>query len=329
MVKFGYRAVEERHPPNTLLSHAILAEKAGFEFVCTSDHFMPWFHRGGQAGHAWVWIAAAGARTKKVRLGTGVTTCIHRYHPAVVAKAFASLDQLYPERIFLGLGTGEAMNEAPIGHSWPSFDERLGRTVEAVQVMKLLWERDYADFKGKYYELINTNLYTKPTKKIPVYFAASGPRASKAAGKYGDALMTTDFGREHVKRIFASFEEGVRESGRNTEDLPRMVELKVSYDEDYDKALGSMLIWRATTIHSMFSQPISDPRQLDKMGETVDPARLKGKIYTDMDRLIKKIEEYVEMGFTEVQVGSSSPDEQKFIRKFGKKALPYLKEKYF
>ncbi len=328
MVKFGYRAVEERYPPSQLLTHAVLAERAGFEFVCTSDHLMPWFHRGGQAGHAWIWIAAAGAITKKVRLGTGVTTCIHRYHPAVVAQAFASLDQLYPGRIFLGLGTGEAMNEAPIGHSWPSFDERLERTVEAVQVIKSLWERDFADFDGKYYKIKDVNLYTKPVKKIPIYFAASGPKASKVAGKYGDALMTTDFGREHIRRIFTSFEEGVRESGRDAVDLPRMVELKVSFDEDYDKALDSMLVWRATTIHRMFSQPVSDPRGLDKMGETVDPAKMKNKVYTDMDRLTKKIEEYIKMGFTEIEVGSSSPDEEKFIQEFGKKALPYLNEKY-
>jgi len=220
------------------------------------------------------------------------------------------------------------MNEAPIGRSWPSFEERLERTVEAVQVIKTLWEGDFAEFDGKYYKLKDVNLYTKPVKKIPIYFAASGLKASKAAGRYGDALMTTDFGREHVRRIFASFEEGVRESGRNVEELPRMVELKVSYDEDYDKALGSMLIWRATTIHSMFSQPISDPRQLDKMGETVDPAKMKNKVYTDMDCLIHKIEEFIEMGFTEIQVGSSSPDEEKFIHEFGGKALPYLKEKY-
>ncbi len=328
MVKFGYRAVEERYPPSQLLTYAALAEKMGFEFVCTSDHFLPWFHRGGQAGHAWIWIAAAGAKTRKVRLGTGVTTCIHRYHPAIVAQAFASLDELYPGRIFLGIGTGEAMNEEPIGLNWPSFDERLERTVEAVQVMKLLWEKDFADFDGKYYKLRKTNLYTKPAKKIPIYFAASGPQASKAAGKFGDALMTTDFGREHVHRIFASFEEGVKESGRNVKDLPRMVEMKVSYDEDYDKALSSMLVWRATTIHSVFSRPVSDPREYDKMGETVDPAKLKGKVYTDMERLTRKIEEYIKMGFTEIQVGSSSPDETKFIREFGKKALLYLKEKY-
>jgi coenzyme F420-dependent glucose-6-phosphate dehydrogenase len=328
MVKFGYRAVEERYPPSQLLTFAALAEKQGFEFVCISDHFLPWFHRDGHSGHAWIWIAAAGAKTKRVRLGTGVTTCIYRYHPAIVAQAFASLDELYPGRIFLGMGTGEAMNEEPIGLNWPSFDERLERTVEAVQIIKLLWEKDFVEFKGKHYNLRKTNLYTKPVKKIPVYFAASGTKASRAAGRFGDALMTTDFDREHVLRIFASFEEGVKESGRRVEDMPRMVEMKVSYDEDYDKALNSLSVWKATTIPAIFSRPISDPRELDKMGETVDPARLAGKVYTDMEHLIRKIEEYIELGFNEIQVGSSSPDEEKFIRKFGKKALPYLQEKY-
>ena len=120
--------------------------------------------------------------------------------------------------------------------------------------------------------------------------------------------MTTDFDREHILRIFASFEEGVKKSGRRFEDMPKMVEMKVSYDEDYDRALDSLLVWKVTTIPSIFSRLISDPRELDKMGETVDPARLAGKVYTNMEQLIRKIEEYVEIGFNEIQVGSSSPD---------------------
>jgi coenzyme F420-dependent glucose-6-phosphate dehydrogenase len=220
------------------------------------------------------------------------------------------------------------MNEEPIGLNWPSYDERLKRTVEAVQIIKSLWEKDFVDFKGKYYNLRKTNLYTKPVKKIPIYFAASGTKASKAAGRLGDALMTTDFDRERILRIFTSFKEGVKESGRRFEDMPKMVEMKVSYDEDYDKALDSLSVWKATTIPGILSRPISDPREFDKIGETVNPTQLRGKVYTDMEHLIRKIEEYIEIGFNEIQVGSSSPDEEKFIREFGQKALPYLKEKY-
>jgi coenzyme F420-dependent glucose-6-phosphate dehydrogenase len=328
MVRFGYRAVEEKHQPSRLIDFAILAEKQGFEFVGTSDHFHPWFHRGGCAGHAWIWIAAAGAKTKKVRLGTGVTTCIYRYHPAIVAQAFATLDELYPGRIFLGIGTGEAMNELPLGLSWPSFQERLDRTIEAIHIIKSLWKRDFVNFNGEYFKLREAHLYTSPMKKIPIYFAASGHKAAWAAGRFGDALMTIDADREHIHRIFASFEVGVKESGRRTEDMPRMVEMKISYDEDYEKALNSLSIWKATVIPEVFNRHISDPRELDKMGEKVNPAQLAKSVYTDIEQLIRKIEEYIKIGFTEIQVGSSSPNEEKFIQEFGKKALPYLQEKY-
>jgi len=328
MVKFGYRAVEEQYPPSRLIDFTVMAEKQRFEFVCTSDHFHPWFHRGGCSGHAWIWIGAAGAKTSKVRLGTGVTTCIYRYHPAIVAQAFATLDELYPGRIFLGIGTGEAMNELPLGYSWPTFDERLERTIEAVQIIKLLWKERFVDFEGKYFRLKKANLYTRPIKKIPIYFAAFGPRASKAAGKFGDALMTFDSDREKARKIFSAFEEGVRESGRSVENLPKMIEMKISYDEDYDKALKSMFIWKISAIPNMFSSCISDPRELDKLAEKADTSQLAENVYTNMDPLIKKIEGYIEMGFNEVQVGSSSPDEPKFIREFGKRALPYLLDKY-
>jgi coenzyme F420-dependent glucose-6-phosphate dehydrogenase len=328
MVKFGYRAVEEKHQPSQLINFAMLAEKQGFEFISTSDHFHPWFHKGGHAGHAWIWIGAAGAKTKKVRLGTGVTTCIHRYHPAIVAQAFATLDELYPGRIFLGIGTGEAMNELPLGFSWPPFQERLDRTIEAVQIIKSLWKKEFVDFDGKYFKLRRANLYTKPVKKIPIYFAASGHKAAWAAGRFGDALMTLDADREHIHRIFTSFEEGVKESGRKIEDVPKMMEMKLSFDEDYEKALNALSVWKVTTVPGIFDKHISDPRELDKIGEKVNPKLLADSIYTNMEQLIRKIEEYIEIGFTEIQVGSSSPDEEKFIQEFGKKALPYLQEKY-
>ncbi len=328
MIKFGYRAVEEKHQPSNLLDFAILAEKQGFDFVCTSDHFHPWFHKGGCAGHAWMWIAAAGAKTKKVRLGTGVTTCIFRYHPAIVAQAFATLDELYPGRIFLGIGTGEAMNELPLGFDWPPFQERLDRTTEAVHIIRSLWEKDFADFDGKYFKLRKAHLYTKPVKKIPIYIAASGIKTAHIAGRLGDALMTIDDDRNQIQRIFASFEEGVKESGRNVVGMPKMVEMKISYDEDYEKALDSLSVWKVTTVPGIFKSHISDPRELDKIAEKVEPSQLAKRVYTDMEQLTRKIEEYIEIGFNEIQVGSSSPDEEKFIREFGKKALPYLQEKY-
>ena len=313
-----------------MLDFAVSAEKQGFEFICISDHFHPWFHKDGCAGHAWIWLGAAGAKTSNVTLGTGVTTSINRYHPAIIAQAFATLDELYPGRIFLGIGAGEAMNEmpmAPVNSKWPPHGERLAQTIEAVKIIRSLWERDFCDFSGKYYTLRQANLYTKPKARIPIYFAAIGPNALRAAGLYGDALMCGGRDRERVSSMFSIYDGAVRESGRRPEDMPRMVEMKVSYHEDCEKALDSLSMWRPPKA-SASGLNIDDPRELDRLREGVDPKILSRDVYTNMDPLVAEIERLIDLGFTDIQVGSNSPDEEKFIRDFGTKALPYLKDKY-
>jgi coenzyme F420-dependent glucose-6-phosphate dehydrogenase len=327
--KFGYRAVEERYQPSQMLGFAVLAEEQGFEFVCISDHFHPWFDKGGCAGHAWIWLGAAGAKTTRIRLGTGVTTSIYRYHPAIIAQAFATLDELYPGRMFLGIGTGEAMNEMPLAGDdleWPSHRERLGRTVEAVKIIKALWNEDFVDFKGKYYRLRQAKLYTKGRGKIPIYFAAAGPKAARAAGLYGDGLMSGGSNRERNVQLLSWFGDAAKEGGRRPEEMPKMIEMKISYDEDFEKALDSIALWRP--VAGGRALDIADPRELDRLREGADLNALASSVYTSMDALVGAIEDLIRIGFNEIQVGSNSPDEEKFIREFGTKALPYLKDKY-
>ncbi len=331
-ITFGYRCVEERFPPSRLLDQVVLAEKQGFEFICISDHFHPWFHAGGCAGHAWIWMGAAGARTHRIRLGTGVTTCIYRYNPAIIAQAFATLGEMFPGRIYVGIGTGEAMNEVPpTGKPWPRYKERLARTMEGIQLMRALWEGDFIDFEGQYFQVTGAKLYTKSPMKIPIYFAASAPTSARMAGRLGDAFMTGGGRLERAPMLFAAFEEGVKASGRLMEDLPKMVELKIAYDEDFDTALASLAIWRPPQQESqrrIDPLAIADPRELDALREGVDPHVMRSSVYTSMDALISMIEECVDVGFTEIQVGSCSPDEEAFIAEFGRKALPYLQEQY-
>jgi len=150
--------------PSCLLDFAIIAEKQGFDFICISDHFHPWFHKGGHAGHAWIWLGAAGARTRNMRLGTGVTASLFRYHPAIIAQAFATLDELYPGRIFLGMGTGEAMNEVPVGYKWQQHQERLERTMEAITIIRFLWSSEFVNFEGKFYHL-RTRIFTRNQRR--------------------------------------------------------------------------------------------------------------------------------------------------------------------
>ncbi|MCX6643109.1 MAG: TIGR03557 family F420-dependent LLM class oxidoreductase [Candidatus Bathyarchaeota archaeon] len=325
-VRFGYHADDEMYQPSRLIDFAIMAEKQGFDFICIDDHFHPWFHRDGHAEHAWIWLGAAGAMTSKVGLGTGVTTCIYRYNPAIVAQAFATLDELYPGRIFLAIGTGEAMNEMPManpGLTWPHHKERLEMTSEAVTIIRSLWEGDFVDYEGKYFKLSKANIYTKPKRKIPIYFAASGSKAVKVAGRLGDGLLTNS-SEERLPKIITLFEEAVKENGRNPQDMAKMIEVSASYDEDYDKALASISRWLPVPN----GNDIQDLRELDRLRVCVDPRKLAGNVYTDMDGLIGKIERIIRLGFTEVEIGSSSPDEENFIIKFGRDALPYLRERF-
>ncbi|MCX6648378.1 MAG: TIGR03557 family F420-dependent LLM class oxidoreductase [Candidatus Bathyarchaeota archaeon] len=325
-IRFGYHADDEMYQPSRLLDFAVTAEKQGFDFICIDDHFHPWFHRDGHAGHAWIWLAAAGAKTSRVGMGTGVTTCIHRYNPAIVAQAFATLDELYPGRVFLALGTGEAMNEMPManpGLTWPPHEERLEMTSEAVTIIKSLWEGDFVDYEGRHFRLNQARLYTKPRHKIPLYVAASGPKAVKMAGRLGDGLLTNS-DEKRLPKIISQFEEAVKESGRNPGDMPRMIEVSASYDEDYDKALASISRWLPVPN----GNDIPDPRELDRLRIGIDPRKHAGNVYTDLDGLIGKIERIIGLGFTEVEIGSSSPDEEAFIKKFGGEALPYLRDRF-
>ena len=182
-LKFAYKIAPEHHQPDKLLDNAILAEKYGFESFWISDHFHPWGHIGGGGAFAWTWISSAAERTHTATIGTDVTAPILRYHPGIVAQAFATLGYMYPERIFLGLGAGEALNESPLGYVWPSPRERVEMLEEAIIVIKRLWTEDFVDFNGKYYRLKKANLYTKPQRPLKIYVAAGGPRTAELAGR--------------------------------------------------------------------------------------------------------------------------------------------------
>jgi len=165
-LRIGYDCCMELYHPNVFLELAPLAEKAGFDTIWASDHFHPWQDTNASSCFTWAWIAAAAERTKKAPIGTAVTCPMFRYHPAIVAQAFATLRAMYPERIFIGLGTGEALNEVPLGYTWPSVKERIERFEESIQIMRKLWTEEWVDFKGKYYRLKQAKLYVKPTTPV-------------------------------------------------------------------------------------------------------------------------------------------------------------------
>ncbi len=312
-----------------LLKFVVEAERNGFTTTMTSDHFHPWWHDGAFGNFTWVWMAAAAENTKKMQFVTGVTAPVYRYHPAIIAQAFASLDVLYPGRVGLGLGSGEAMNESPLGFDWPRARARLARTKEAIQIIKELWNRagddeGFVNFNGEYFLIRDAKLYTPPSTQIPVYMAATGEQAAKVAAQYSDGLITylppTEAGK-----VIRVFDTTVEKEGRDVGSLEKIAEYKVSFSEDYDEAFKSATFWRATLIKNVFDSDISDPRRLQQKAESKVPdEKIKQaiQITTSIEDCIKSIDDYFKAGFTRVYIHSTSPDEIKFIQIFSKKVMP-------
>src|SRR5512140_3199252 len=173
-LRLGYKASAEQFPPQRLIDLAVAAEDAGFDSVWTSDHFQPWRHTDGHAPNALVWLGAATQATRRVTLGTSVLTPTLRYNPAVVAQAFATLGCLAPGRVVLGVGSGESLNEVPLGTQWPAGKERFARLTEAVQLIKQLWTEDRVTFDGRFYRTELATVYDKPETPVPLYIGASG-----------------------------------------------------------------------------------------------------------------------------------------------------------
>lgn len=323
-------APESWYMPDQIVDFAVLAEKKGFETIGVCDHFHPWVHTNANCGFAWAIISAIAERTNKVRVGTFVTAPTLRYNPAVVAQAFATLGTLYPNRIFLSLGTGEAVSEIPVGCEWPEFRERVQRLKEAIKIIKALWTSDAVDFKGEFYRLKKATLYTKPQKPIPLYVSASGQTTAKLAGKYADGFATIEISLEKCKALLSTLEKSAKEAERDPALIEKIIELHVSYDEDYDKAVDSCKYWRGPLLPIVFKYPIYDPREIEAYGNLVgEKAMAKNMIIsTSPEEHIKRIEKYIKAGFNHFQFLSSSPNEEKFVSVYGKKVLPYLRETY-
>ena len=241
-LKLGYKASAEQFAPRELVELAVEAEAHGMDSATVSDHFQPWRHEGGHAPFSLAWMTAVGERTKRLVLGTSVLTPTFRYNPAVIAQAFATMGCLYPDRIFLGVGTGEALNEIATGYEgeWPEFKERYARLRESIKLMRELWLGDRVDFDGEYYKTKGASIYDVPDGGIPIYIAAGGPQVAKYAGRAGDGFIcTSGKGEELYKdKLIPAVKEGAEAAGKSPDAIDRMIEIKISYDTDPEAGLG-------------------------------------------------------------------------------------------
>lgn len=328
MVEIGYAAEHEQFQPMELLDHAVLADKAGFDFIWTSDHFHPWAHTNAASGFAWTWMTAVAERTKKVKIGTSVTCPSFRYHPAIVAQAFATMGNMYPGRITLGLGSGEGMNEIPLGFDWPPLPDRITRLEEAITIIRKLWDEEWVTYAGKYWKLKKARLYTRPPKPIPLFLAAMGPKMARLAGEKADGMITLKFEEDFYKEtLFPQLERGAKNAGRDYKKIEKAVELWVSYDEDYDRAMQATKFWGAQMLPFIFKYGISDPREIESYGQLVGEEQIDKAwcISPDTEAHIKFLQKHAKLGFNKIYVLSSSPNMQKTIEVYGKEVLPHVR----
>jgi coenzyme F420-dependent glucose-6-phosphate dehydrogenase len=333
MLKLGYKASAEQFGPRDLLEFSCLAEQSGFDSVFVSDHFQPWKHTDGHAPSALAWLGALGARTERIVMGTSVLTPTFRYHPSVVAQVFGTLGALFPGRVILGVGTGESLNEVPaIGIKWPETRERFARLREAIQLIRRLWREERVNFEGEYYRTENATIYDKPDKAVPIYVAAAGPAVAKYAGRGGDGFICTS-GKKwdlYTQTLLPNVAEGIKAASAPKPDYDRMIEMKVSFDTDRERARQDTRHWAALALTPEEKVSVEDPREMEKLSAALPVERAESRwiVSTDPDEHIEKIAPYVELGFRHLVFHAPGPDQARFLKLYGDMVLPRLRRRF-
>ena len=319
----GFMLAHEQFPVPDLVRLGASAEEAGFDLVATSDHFQPWQSNERHAGQAWVTLGALGQRTRRVWMGPTVTCPTLRYNPAVVAEAFASLSLLYPGRIFLGLGSGEALNEQAATGEWPKWRERWDRLIEAVTIIRQLWTGQTLHHKGPHYT-VDGKLYDPPAQSIPLLLAANGPKAMKLAGEHGDGLITDPQTWQQHK---GEWERGARSTGKDPGAMPVLVEAFVVVG-DQSEAEQAAKLWNFIPKAFKGYQDIADPAQIEHRAQNDLPLR---KVFGDWTvssnphAHVQTIKKLFDSGVTIVNIHSGQPHQQKVIEFYGKEVLPRVR----
>jgi G6PDH family F420-dependent oxidoreductase len=318
MAEIGYTLSSEEHGPGALVAQAVAAEESGFEFALVSDHYHPWIDRQGHSPFVWTVIGGVAQATNRLRLGTGVTCPIIRIHPAIVAHAAATAGAMMPGRFFLGVGTGENLNEHVHGDRWPPIDQRLEMLEEAIDVIRLLWEGGQQTHRGRFYTVEQARIYDVPEEPPPILVAAKGDRATRLAAEKGDGLI----GTAPDEGMLQAFDEA---GGR---DKPRYGQLHVCWAETEQVARRTAKEWWPnTTIPGELGVELPLPRHFEQAAELVSEDDIAESVVCgpDAERHIEAIREYVDAGYTHVYVHQAGPDQKGFMRFYEQEVLPKLR----
>ncbi|WP_181782924.1 glucose-6-phosphate dehydrogenase (coenzyme-F420) [Pseudonocardia pini] len=330
-LKIGYKASAEQFGPRDLVEYAVRAEEVGLDSVWVSDHFLPWRHEGGHAPSALTWMAAVGERTRRVQIGTSVTTPTFRYNPAVMAQTFATMALLYDDRVILGVGTGEALNEIAVsGMEWPEFKERFARLREAVRLMRALWTETDVDFDGEYYQLVNASIYDRPERPVPVYIAAGGPQVARYAGRQGDGMIcTSGKGMDlYTEKLMPAVTEGAEKESRDATAIDRTIEIKLSYDRDQAVALENTRFWAPLSLTAEQKHTVDSAVEMERLADElpIEQVAKRWIVASDPDEAVAQIKPYLDAGLNHLVFHGPGQDQERFLTQFTEDVVPKLRE---
>jgi coenzyme F420-dependent glucose-6-phosphate dehydrogenase len=328
-LRIGYAAMLEQFHPTEAVALAAYAEAHGFSGVMAADHYQPWVPQPGQASFVWNVLSAIGERTTG-DMGPGVTAPTFRWHPAMVAQASATLAAMYPGRHWLGLGSGEALNEHVVGGYWPEAPERINRMFEAVDIIRKLVTASIAGrdtkFAGQYYKLETTRLWTMPDVAPEMLVATAGPVTAKRAGKTVDGLITVEAPLEKIAGLFEKFDEGAREVGKDPSRMPKVLQLHLSWAQTDEQAMANaMLEWPNGGMRFPKSD-IRSPFELEQLAKLVRPEDFEGRmlVTADPDAHRAHIQKFVDLGFDRIYLHNVGRNQREWIDVFARDVLPNL-----
>jgi coenzyme F420-dependent glucose-6-phosphate dehydrogenase len=333
MLKLGYKASAEQFAPRPLMEFAVLAEECGFDSVFVSDHFQPWKHTDGHAPNSIAWLGAVGARTSRIVMGTSVLTPTFRYHPSIVAQAFGTLGSMFPGRVVLGIGTGEGLNEVPsTGQPWPEFKERFARMREAVVLMRKLWTEERVTFEGEYYRTEKATIYDRPETPVPIWVAAAGALVAKYAGRAGEGFICTSGKKRELyeETLLPNLKAGLEAAGAPKPAYERMIELKVSFDTDRQRALEDTRHWAALALSPEEKMSVEDPTEMERLADALPLERAASRwiVSADPEEQVDKIAYYANLGFNHLVFHAPGPDQARFLKLYGEQVLPLLRRRF-
>ena len=324
-VRYFHFCAHEQFPPDELIGQAVAAERAGFDGIGCSDHLQPWWEPG-ESGHAWVWLGAAGQATEKVPIGTGVTPPGPRYHPALIAQAWATLEILFPGRPYLGFGSGESLNESPLGADWPPVGKQIERMEEALELIDRLFEGERVTHQGEHFSTKEAFLHSRPERRPPIYVSAFGPQAAAVAGRRGDGLWTLA-DPEQAPEVIDAYRSAADDAGREPGEI--LLQLQFSWAPDDDAALEGARVWKGAQPDSFYTDDWHRPQDMYEEGDrqvSDDELRKALVISSDPEEHVERIREVEEMGATiVVAMNVSGADPRGAIDVYAESVLPALR----